>query len=157
MGVLLLFMGCLKTSPPPPGLEPPRIAGLGEAPEGCRAAWVVLARTEVCAPPCLMEGEVYPQDSREPLSRREVRCSFHQHPGDRHGNWLVEADVPLKGRYACVTGSGEWIALDGGKPRSTPGVESAFGAGSLELAWGEAPQASWSEACIPTSRDPLLR
>ena len=51
----------------------------------------------------------------------------------------------------------DFIAVDGGEPRSTPGVESAFGAGTLELSWGETPQASWSEDCSPGSDSPLLR
>lgn len=154
--VLMLLLACLKTSPPPPGLTPGRIAGLGEAPEGCGAVWVVKGRTEVCATPCLKDGEVYAEGQSEPMPRKEGRCFFHQATGDHHGSWVVEASVPLVGRHACVTETGEWIALDLGEPRSTPGVESWFGTGTSTVSTDEGLEVQWSRACAPADGAPLL-
>ena len=82
---MFLLLACIKTSPPPPGLVPERVAGLAETPRGCFGAWVVLARTEVCQTPCLREGELYPEGDSEALPRKQVRCAFHQLPGTAAG------------------------------------------------------------------------
>jgi len=154
---VLLLLACIKTSPPPPGLVPERIAGLGEAPEGCAGAWVVRSRTEVCPTPCEHQGELYPKDSDEALQRRDARCAFHQLPGDRYGSWVIEAHVPLDGPLACITEHGEWLILDTGESRSTPGVISSFGNGRLSLDLSEEPPATWSEACVAGDDSPLLQ
>ena len=154
---MFLLLACIKTSPPPPGLVPERVAGLAETPRGCFGAWVVLARTEVCQTPCLREGELYPEGDSEALPRKQVRCAFHQLPGDRHGSWVIESRVPLQGRHACITEQGEWLVVDMGLTRSTPGVVSRFGLGKLTLDLESETPATWSEVCVPTDGSPLLQ
>ncbi len=89
---MLFLLACIKTSAPPPGLVPERIASLGEAPEGCAGAWIVRSRTEVCATPCEHRGELYPQDSDEALRGRDFGPRYLEIDGELIvQNWEFDA------------------------------------------------------------------
>ncbi len=90
------------------------------------------------------------------MEHRDASCAFHQLPGDPYGSWVIEAYVPLDGRHACITEQGEWLIMDTGQSRSTPGVISSFGTGRLSLDLSEDPPARWSQACVAGDDSPLL-
>ena len=70
---------------------------------------------------------------------------------------MIESRVPLQGRHACITEQGEWLVVDMGLTRSTPGVVSRFGLGKLTLDLESETPATWSEVCVPTDGSPLLQ
>lgn len=141
--VLFSLLACGLTTPPAGVPYCAQLAELPSAPDGCRAAFVVVTQG---AAPCEIQGvcdaagRVYEAEAAERIPGRQVRCSVRYDVLTGTGRWLFEQrDAALRGPVVCMAEGGDWLAVEFVGFSARPGrqVTAAYGQGTADVVLGE--------------------